>query len=365
MKIQKISKPPLISIIIPIYNASLFLYNTVESALIQDYPNLEILLINDGSTDNSKQVCNSLITKYQNTQLKNPQTKNRHFRFIDLPHQGVSNARNRGLKEFSGTYFCFLDADDLLTPTFISELYHFAIKYQLKYVSSTYQRHIFSPNKTVSLLDQSNHKKSQQPPHKIFSSSDYLYQLLNLENGYSFCHMKLIHRSLKTTLFDPSLKVAEDALYNFTIIKNLNKVGILQKPLYIYQVHQNSTVRSYTNEYIENYRIALQKISTYLHIQYPDQFPQLEKPLQAFIATHLFFILANFCCHGQNPHPQKSIRSLYKITLFYRAIYLAPLRFFSLSKALVLLCFKLRFVLLLQLMGRFRSKQNRSTNSKQ
>ena len=173
--------------------------------------------------------------------------------------------------------------------------------------------------------------------------------------------MKLFHHSLKTTLFDPDFKVAEDALYNFTILKNFDQVGILERPLYIYQVHQHSTVRSFTKDYAENYHHALQKISTYLHFQYPDLFPRLEKSLQAFIATHLFFILVNFCCHPHNHHPRKTLRTLYNIPLFYRAIYLAPLRYFSPPKAFILFCFKLRLFLILQLIGRLRAKQNTST----
>lgn len=360
MQKQQVISHPLISVIIPIYNAASFLPQTIESALSQDYPNLEILLLNDGSTDQSKQICESYIAKYQNTKNKNHTKNNHHIRFFNLPHQGVSRTRNYGLSKFSGKYFCFLDADDLLAPTFISDLYYFATEHQLKYVSSTYQRRIYSSDQKTPLTEKAPLPPSSSFPYKIISTSDFLEKLLDLETGYNFCHMKLFHHSLKSTLFDPDLKVAEDALYNFTILKNFDQVGILEKPLYIYQVHQHSTVRSFTKDYAENYHHALQKISTYLHFQYPDLFPRLEKSLQAFIATHLFFILVNFCCHQQNQHPRKTLRTLYNIPLFYRAIYLAPLRFFSPPKAFILFCFKFRLFLILQLIGRLRAKQNTS-----
>ena len=218
MQKQQAVSHPLISVIIPIYNAASFLPQTIESVLGQDYPNLEILLINDGSTDQSKQICESHAAKYRNTKNKNHTKGNRHIRFFNLPHQGVSRTRNHGLSEFSGKYFCFLDADDLLAPTFISDLYYFATKHQLKYVSSTYQRRIYSSDQKAPLTEKAALPPSSSFPYKIIPTSDFLQKLLDLETGYNFCHMKLFHHSLKTTLFDPDLKVAEDALYNFTIL---------------------------------------------------------------------------------------------------------------------------------------------------
>ena len=70
MQKQQVVSHPLISVIIPIYNAASFLPQTIESVLSQDYPNLEILLLNDGSTDQSKQICESHAVKYRNTKNK-------------------------------------------------------------------------------------------------------------------------------------------------------------------------------------------------------------------------------------------------------------------------------------------------------
>ena len=237
MQKQQVISHPLISVIIPIYNAASFLPQTIDSVLSQDYPNLEILLINDGSTDQSKQICESYIAKYQNTKNKNHTKNNHHIRFFNLPHQGVSRTRNHGLREFSGKYFCFLDADDLLAPTFISDLYYFATEHRLKYVSSAYQRRIYSSDQKTPLTEKAILPPSSNFPYKIISTSDFLKKLLDLETGYNFCHMKLFHHSLKTTLFDPNLKVAEDALYNFTILKNFDRVGILEKPISIKFTH--------------------------------------------------------------------------------------------------------------------------------
>lgn len=353
---------PLISIIIPVYNAAKFLDQTITSCLKQDYPHLEIILINDGSTDDSKIICK----KYQKTSVA---TTSSSILFFDRPHQGVSTTRNFGLDHFSGEYFCFLDADDLLAENFISTLYALAKENDLNYITSGYQRFVGN-FPTSEPQNPASAKSSKEKPRKpkstkssreslrIYDKSDFYKQLLDLNSGYNFCHMKLFKKSLRHIRFDESLSVAEDALYNFKILNELNSFGATPAPLYLYRVHQNSTVRTFSEDYIEKYRIALQKIGNYLQENQGDLYQKYQNYFYAFVATHLFFILANFCCHKDNKNQLKSIKSLYKIPLFSRAIYLAPLRLFPPQKAFVLLCFKFKLILFLRLIGRLRTKQN-------
>ena len=366
---------PLISIIIPVYNAAKFLDQTITSCLKQDYPHLEIILINDGSTDDSKNICE----KYQKASAATPSSS---ILFFDRPHQGVSATRNFGLDHFSGEYFCFLDADDLLAENFISTLYVLAKENNLDYITSGYQRFVGNiptsetqnpastksskeeprkPKSTKSSREEFQKQKSTESSRetlRIYDKSSFYKQLLDLNSGYNFCHMKLIKKSLRHVRFDESLSVAEDALYNFKILNELNSFGATPAPLYFYRVHQNSTVRTFSKDYVEKYRVALQKIGNYLQENQGDLYQKYQKYFYAFVATHLFFILANFCCHQDNKNQLKSIKSLYKIPLFSRAIYLAPLRLFPTQKALVLLCFKFKLILFLRLIGRLRAKQN-------
>lgn len=372
-EIQQENQPPtlpLISIIIPVYNAAKFLDQTISSCLKQDYPNLEIILINDGSTDDSKTICEKYL-KASTSVL-----------FFDRPHQGVSATRNFGLDHFSGEYFSFLDADDLLAENFISTLYTLAKKNNLDYITSGYQRFVgnFPTSEPQNLASAKSSKEetrklksvksSREVPRKpesvklnkeslrIYNKSDFYKRLLDLNSGYNFCHMKLIKKSLRHVRFDESLSVAEDALYNFKILNELSSFGATSAPLYFYRVHQNSTVRTFSEDYIEKYRKSLQKIGNFLQKNQGDLYQKYQKYFYAFVATHLFFILANFCCHKDNKDPQKSIKSLYQIPLFSRAIFLAPLRLFPPQKALVLLCFKFKLILFLRLIGRLRAKQN-------
>ncbi len=93
----------MVSVIIPCYNAQSWIRECLLSVLNQSYTNFEVLVIDDGSTDNSLEVANSC--------------KDRHTRVITQQNKGASAARNAGLNEAKGEYIQFLDADDLLSNT--------------------------------------------------------------------------------------------------------------------------------------------------------------------------------------------------------------------------------------------------------
>jgi glycosyltransferase involved in cell wall biosynthesis len=92
----------LVSIIMPVYNAERFISDAINSVLEQTYPNWELLIINDGSVDGSEQIIKTF--------------NDNRIRVFDQSNQGVSAARNVGLKNMKGDYFCFLDADDVMSP---------------------------------------------------------------------------------------------------------------------------------------------------------------------------------------------------------------------------------------------------------
>jgi len=93
---------PLVSVIMPVYNAEKYVASSIQSVINQSYQSWELLIINDGSTDNSE----SIILKIQDDRIH----------YLNQQNQGVSAARNVGLRNMNGDYFCFLDADDLLAP---------------------------------------------------------------------------------------------------------------------------------------------------------------------------------------------------------------------------------------------------------
>lgn len=101
----------LVSVIIPSYNKALFLRESVESAIKQDYKNLEIIIVNDGSTDNTNEVARTLINEYPQCNIK----------LLEKANGGISDARNYAIERASGRIIMCLDGDDIALPTFVSQ----------------------------------------------------------------------------------------------------------------------------------------------------------------------------------------------------------------------------------------------------
>lgn len=104
----------MISVIIPLYNKEKAIIATLQSVLSQTYTDYEVIIVDDGSIDNSALVCKSFINSLTPSRIHS-------FRLISKPNGGVSSARNRGIHEAKGEYVALLDGDDIWEPTFLEE----------------------------------------------------------------------------------------------------------------------------------------------------------------------------------------------------------------------------------------------------
>ena len=109
---------PKITVIIPIYNAELYLERCIDSIVNQSFKDIELICVNDGSTDNSEQI----IKKYQDN--------HNNIILISKKNEGVSAARNIGLEKSNSDYIYFVDADDWLSPDCLESIYNAAISSQ-------------------------------------------------------------------------------------------------------------------------------------------------------------------------------------------------------------------------------------------
>ena len=107
---------PLISVIVPVYNSERSLEYSIKSLIEQTFDNIQIILVNDGSTDNSLELCRQLAEK------------DSRILVIDKKNGGVSSARNAGLDKSDGEYITFLDADDYACPTMLEHMYNEILK---------------------------------------------------------------------------------------------------------------------------------------------------------------------------------------------------------------------------------------------
>ena len=122
----------LISIIVPVYNVEKYVAECIESIIKQTYQNLEILLIDDGSTDNSGKICD----KYAE--------KDKRIKIIHKENGGVSSARNLGLDLAQGEYIAFIDSDDFVSNKYIESLYSAIEHKDAEIVLSKYSNYMLS-----------------------------------------------------------------------------------------------------------------------------------------------------------------------------------------------------------------------------
>lgn len=208
----------LVSVIIPVYNAEKTIERCVRSILNQNYDNIELLLINDGSTDNSKRICEALAEK------------DKRIIFFSQDNQGVSIARNTGLKRSSGDYITFVDADDYILPDYLSCL----VKYMeegIDVVCSIPKVYIAESNKCVT--DENEHKVVYCEFCDDFSKYMQHERCSVIGNLYR-------HKTLKDIWFNKEFHVGEDMLFHLQAIKKSKTIVYAYTYKYIYMVYPQS-----------------------------------------------------------------------------------------------------------------------------
>ncbi|MED3939487.1 glycosyltransferase family 2 protein [Priestia megaterium] len=228
-------KMPLLSIIIPVYKAELYLNQCIESILKQTFKDFELILINDGSPDNSGEICD----KYAK--------KDARIRVVHKKNQGVSTARNLGIDISKGKYLMFSDADDYVEPTWCEEMYNLVVNSDKSLVISGFCIHNNrKTNKLKTNINLSNLENKSTLKKKNFLNL-YLKQMLN-----SPCNKIFISKLVKDNniRFDESLSLGEDLLFNLEYLKKVDHdILIINKPLYNYILRN---VESLDNKYYEN-----------------------------------------------------------------------------------------------------------------
>lgn len=193
---------PEVSIIIPVYNAEEFLAKCVMSALDQTISNIEVILVNDGSTDRSLQMCYEF------------SAKDKRVKVIDKQNEGVSEARNCGIEHASGTYLMFLDADDWLSHDALERCMPYTPEYDIVRFSS-YAVH----NDKLRKFKLGN--KTQR--------RDIIGDIIARKTIVA-CWGAIIRKSLfieNGIRFDKSLNIGEDWLVTAQLTKNSNRIKLL------------------------------------------------------------------------------------------------------------------------------------------
>lgn len=218
----------LVSIIIPVYNIENYIERCLNSIIEQTYTNLEIILINDGSTDNSLTICK----KYQK--------KDKRIKIISQKNAGVSSARNIGLKESNGNFITFIDADDYIEVDYINILVKKITMYDADIVFSNSINFDVNGNESIPVKIKKDY---------FFNSENIMIELLSEERISCSCWGKLYKKELISNIkFDEALKIGEDFKFLTEVLKKSNKNILISECKYHYYLRNNSAIRSGFND---------------------------------------------------------------------------------------------------------------------
>lgn len=214
---------PLISVIVPVYNVAKLLERSVESIRKQIYPNLEIILVDDGSTDMSGSFCDVYAKKDQ------------RIRVIHQANQGLSAARNAGLKIAKGKWITFVDSDDSIRPEMIDLLHKMCYQKRTKMsICSFYE---------VKNEGSGELKLQQQDHEKVLPTFDCIKAML-CEEGFSMSAWgKLYARELFDLVKFPERRLYEDVGTTYKLVLQCDEIAVSSVKAYNYYQNQNSITK--------------------------------------------------------------------------------------------------------------------------
>lgn len=229
---------PLISVIIPVFNAAKYVEKCLISLINQTYKNLEIIVINDGSIDNSENI------------IREIKKNDSRIILINQGNGGVSFARNNGLKKASGDYIVFVDADDYVECDYVEVLYNSIKKNSTDIAICNF------------VINNENYRKKNNLETKLLNSEDATINMLLANDFDSSVCCKLIKSDIaKSELFCEKLLIAEDLLYYYNIFKKCDNISYVNKICYHYMQNENGAISTVSDIKVENLNIFEKMIS--------------------------------------------------------------------------------------------------------
>lgn len=217
----------LISIIVPVYNVENYIEECIKSIINQTYKNIEIIVINDGSTDRSGIICSIYADK------------DKRIKLINTKNNGVAKARNIGIKSATGKYITFVDSDDYVSEKYIEILYNILKKTESQ-ISQCGAIKINSKNQVIKKL---NYRKGEVKTGKEMLM-DYNSMHI-IENAILW--NKMYEKKLFDEILFPDGRIHEDEFVTYKIIYKAKKVAIVNNELYVYRKRKNSIMEQKYN----------------------------------------------------------------------------------------------------------------------
>lgn len=243
-------KKPLISVIVPVYNTEKYLPKCIESIIGQTYKNLEIILVDDGSTDTSGKICDEYAKK------------DSRIIVLHKKNGGQSSARNAGIEAARGKYLNLIDSDDEVAPSFIEELYNKYKEDVSVVVCGTLYKRLRQNTENAVYTNAIRKRRKNE------TKAAYLIHNLTVD-GRMYSSLNKLYRMdviRKNNLrFDEGRNFAEDTKFVIEYLKHADgEIAFVLKPLYIYNFGtSNSTIRK-TSTVWKNWKKSYEDLKSYI-----------------------------------------------------------------------------------------------------
>lgn len=225
----------LISVVVPVYNAEKFLKRSIESVINQNYKNIELLLVNDGSTDQSEVLCRQYALS------------DKRIRIISQKNSGPAAARNTGMENATGTFVFFLDADDFIAPETLEKLISYYNKYRPGMVMGNFC-------KLAGGGEITRQRVSFHPDNEPFTGNvmllsgaditSYVRHFLRYPSNHlvSYCWGRLYKLSIikdNGIRANEDMRLFEDFVFNLEYLKHTDEIAFVNEPIYTYAMHDS------------------------------------------------------------------------------------------------------------------------------
>ena len=230
-----LQKKPLISVIVPVYKVEEYLCQCIDSILSQDYDNLEVILVDDGSPDGCGRICDEYAKK------------DGRVKVIHQENRGVSEARNAALNIATGEFFGFVDSDDWILPQMYSRMMS-SVLMDASDICICGKTVVF-PNKSI---------KDPEVPDRIVLERDQALDLLFEDRITSHLWSKLFRRELFHGILFPGQRVYEDIYVMHELFKNAKRVTWIKEDLYCYRMVETSVTNTGSIANMTDYLSAME-----------------------------------------------------------------------------------------------------------
>ena len=279
------------SIIIPVYNTKKEQLETcIDSCLKQDYKNFEIIIVNDGSN-----------TECSN-QLKIISKSDKKLILVEKENGGVSSARNTGIKKATAEYILFLDADDILHPTTLSQIDLFLEKTKSDLIIWNYSFFVEKPNFTTI-----ENKALDLIPHQHYTQNEICNKVLDLKQGFDVIRCKLYKSEIikkNNLFFNEELTQGEDIIFNMDYFSHIKSADHYFIDLYFYRKDFSSASQSYNKNYSEKIKLFIIELLKRNNDSSQNNFYSIEN-IDTRIIHAIFAVVLHYFFHPQNPNTTK------------------------------------------------------------